>query len=145
VTFVKTVGTVFGETDAMAGREPPSPYFGDPNGAHWSAFPPSRADERGEETFEVSGLIRFRMPEHEVDLPLWGEGGLFPEESELLEAGLGLSGALIADIKAWGVAWNARRRTEGRGEAPEPRQERLVAEAEVLVDQIGRASCRERV
>ena len=136
VTFLKAVGTVVRETDAVAGREPPSPHFGDPDGAHWFAFPPSRAEQQDEETFEVCGVIRFRMPEDEVDLPLWDDGGLLPEESELLEVGLGLSAALIADVKAWGVAWNASRRAAGRGEAWEPRRDRLVAEAVVLVDRM---------
>ena len=34
-----------------------------------------------------------------------------PEEPELLESGLGISPALVADLQAWGARWNDTRPT----------------------------------
>ena len=122
----------------MSGHEPPPPYLGDyPNGAYWAALAPPGSAPGDETSFEVAGVIRFRMPEDDVDLPLWDDEGLMPWESELLEAGLGLSAALIADLKAWGVAWNASpRANDPAGEGRESRRERLAAEAALLVDRM---------
>ena len=72
-----------------------------------SAFPPSGA-QFDNDGVEVVGVIRFRMPEDEVDLPLWDDHGLLPAEPELLKSGLGISAALIADLLAWGAACNDR-------------------------------------
>jgi hypothetical protein len=77
--------------------------------------------------FEVVGVIRFRMPEDDVDLPLWDDDGLLPWETEILQAGLGVSRELIGDIKTWGVTWNAQ---------PTAGRDRLVAEAGVLVERM---------
>lgn len=123
----------------MSDRESPPPYFGDyPNGAYWSASLPPRIEMDDNAAFAVDGVVRFRMPEEDVDLPLWDDNGLLPEESELLQAGLGLSPALIADIKAWGVAWNANRRPQGPlREGRVASRKRLAAESAVLVDRMG--------
>ena len=122
----------------MSDRKPPPPYLGDyPNGAYWAALLPPGSAPGDETSFEVAGVIRFRMPEDDVDLPLWDDEGLMPWESELLEAGLGLSADLIADVKAWGVAWNASpRANDPAGEGRESRRERLAAEAALLVDRM---------
>ena len=118
----------------MSGRYPLSPYFGDyPNGRYISAFPAPGAG-LDDDDLEVRGVIRFRMPEHEVDFPLWDDEGALPEETELLEAGLGVSGVLVADLMAWGAAWNdGQPRTR---EEHERDRERLRAEAVVLVDRM---------
>ena len=74
----------------MSDRKSPPPYLGDyPNGAYWAALLPPGSAPGDETSFEVAGVIRFRMPEDDVDLPLWDDEGLMPWESELLEAGLG--------------------------------------------------------
>jgi hypothetical protein len=87
-------------------------------------------DAGDEETFEVLGIIRFCMPENEVDLPLWDDDGLLPWEPELLEAGLGISAKLTDDLKCWGAAWNSRRRVRD----PASQEERLRTEAGALVE-----------
>lgn len=60
---------------------------------------------------QVHGVVRFWMPEDDVDFPLWDDDGLLPEEPELLESGLGISPALVADLQAWGARWNDTRPT----------------------------------
>ncbi len=59
------------------------------------------------ETFDLpreGSLIRL-MGEHEVDVPLWGEGGLIFSDGDELAREWGVSAALVADIVAWGIAW----------------------------------------
>lgn len=110
----------------MSGRYPLSPYFGDyPHGRYVSAFSPP-GPQFDDHTYQVKGVLRFRMPEDEVDFPLWDDNGLLPEEDELLASGLGISAALVADLKAWGAEWN-------RGGSD---LERLRAEAGALVDRL---------
>ena len=86
------------------------------------------------EPFQVEGVIRFRMPEPEVDLPLWDDGGLLPEEPELLEAGLGVTADLVEELTSWGAAWNARHRVSDS----EAQEERLRDQAASLVEKVRR-------
>lgn len=121
----------------MSGRYPLSPYFGDyPNGRYISAFAPPGAPSPDDDDFEAAGVIRFRMPEEEVNFPLWDDNGLLPDDPELLESGLGLSAALVADLKTWGAEWNDRRSQA----CPDftVRRERLREKADVLIDRMRR-------
>jgi len=38
-------------------------------------------------------------------VPLWGEGGLIFNDGDELAREWGVSAALVADIVAWGIAW----------------------------------------
>ncbi len=63
--------------------------------------------DNDEETWDrprEGSLIRL-MGEHEVDVPLWAEGGLIFNDGEELAREWGVSAALVADIVAWGIAW----------------------------------------
>lgn len=119
----------------MSQQGPLSPHFGDyPHGRYVSAFPPPGARVDDDDGFEVEGVIRFRMPEEDVDFPLWDDGGLLPDEPEILQAGLGLSAGLVTDLKAWGAAWNdTQARTE---DARELHRDRLRAVAATLIDRL---------
>ncbi len=116
----------------MPTREPPSPHFGDPSGPHWSAFPPPGREDVDDEPLEIDGVLRFRMPEDEVDFPLWDDQGLLPEEPEILHEQLGLSLGLVADLMDWGRAWNAA----DRGEAGDRDRAELMSQAALLVDRL---------
>lgn len=103
----------------MKRRKPdlPPPYFGDPNGVHWSAVRPPPTPEDDELDFTVEGdRIRF-MWDYGVTIPLWVEGGAVPHEPEWSRRALGLSTALVDDLAAWGGAMehldaNPRLRTD---------------------------------
>lgn len=83
---------------------------------------------------QVHGVIRFWMPEDDVDFPLWDDDGLLPEEPELLESGLGISPALVADLQAWGARWNDTRPTpQAQADAG---RELLRTEANALVERM---------
>jgi hypothetical protein len=131
-----------GTMSLVSTPETPPPIFGDPDGPHWSAFPPPGTDPNEEESADDLALgqtrvIRFRMPEQDVDWPLWDDGGLMPDEPDLLEQTLGLSTRLVAALADWGTRWNANGRdwtcTEAERDA---RRGQCATEAAPLVTEL---------
>ena len=89
-------------------QQPPDRIFSPDGASGWIAMSPEgyRVDNE-EETCErprEGSLIRL-MGEHEVDVPLWGEDGLIFNDGDELAREWGVSAALVADIVAWGIAW----------------------------------------
>jgi hypothetical protein len=91
-------------------QPPPPGNIGDhPGGGfYWSAERPAPHAPDDDRTYDtVSGdAIRF-MWDYGVEVPLWSEEGLLPEDPEWLRDALGLSDPLIRDLSAWGRAMNA--------------------------------------
>ncbi len=72
-------------------------------GAGWTGGPPAGV-ERGDAQGQLVGdTIRF-MWDYGVDVPLWDERGLVPDEPAVLRDVLGLDDALADDLRAWGRA-----------------------------------------
>lgn len=83
---------------------PPPKHFGDyPNGSYWTAEGPtgSAEDDALDFTVEVDS-IKF-MWDYGVVVPLWDGNGLVPQEPKWLRNALGLSDALIRDLRDWGT------------------------------------------
>lgn len=119
----------------MGGKFPLSPYFGNyPDGPCISAFPPPGVTLDDDDELRVVGTLRFRMPEDDVDFPLWDDDGPMPDDPEDLHAGVGLSAHLVADLSAWGAAWNQRRGLSSQ--ELEAHRAGLRAEAVALVDRM---------
>jgi hypothetical protein len=73
----------------------------------WYAFPPPGYidEEEGERPVEATGIRM--MGEYGVTVPLWDVGGPLPDDPGYLERELGLSRQLVADLAAWGDAWDS--------------------------------------
>jgi hypothetical protein len=80
----------------------PPPYLGDPHGLHWAAYRQdgSVEDNAEAEDFTVEGT-RLRIMWDEGAGPLWGDGGLLPDDPAWLRQALGLSDSLIPDLRDW--------------------------------------------
>ena len=94
-----------GPTPPGRGEEPLSPYIGDPDGPHWSAFPPegwTPGEEEPDHTVHGDELRFFW--DYGVRVPLWDSHGLMSDDPAWLREALGLSDALVADLAAWGSA-----------------------------------------
>jgi len=83
---------------------PPPKHFGDyPNGSYWTAEGPTGSAEDDALDFTVEGnSIKF-MWDYGVVVPLWDGNGLVPQEPKWLHNALGLSDALIRDLRDWGT------------------------------------------
>ena len=69
-----------------------------------SAHRPGVADDVAPELGVDGDVIRF-MWDYGVTVPLWTDHeGLLPDDPEWLRGALGLSDALIEDLRAWGAA-----------------------------------------
>src|SRR5690606_28490687 len=81
---------------------PPPKHFGDcPNGSYWTAEGPTGSAEDDALDFTVEGnSIKF-MWDYGVVVPLWDGNGLVPQEPKWLHNALGLSDALIRDLRDW--------------------------------------------
>ena len=74
----------------------------------WYAFPPPghTEDAEGErEPAPVEGPEIRMMGEWGVTTPLWDANGPLDEDPDYLSRELGISQQLIADLAAWGEAW----------------------------------------
>lgn len=114
----------------------PPPYLGDyPHGAYWSAIPPEGSvdDDAEAEDFTVEGT-RLRIMWDEGAGPLWGDGGLLPDDPDWLRQALGLSHSLIADLRAWVRDMDAARE---RGQSQAPLDQRALQLAERLQAEVG--------
>ena len=119
--------------------EEPPPHLGDyPNGAYWSAVGDDTAEEECYPT--VSGrVIRF-MWDYTVQVPLWDEEGLLPEEPTWLRGELGLSDELIETLTRWGNDMTGADATlpDGPPERHREAYDELDRRARVLVERLRR-------
>ena len=109
------------------------PYPGD--GLHRVAHRPDRAvyDDAGADDLTVEGT-RLRIMWDEGAGPLWGDEGLLPDDPAWLRQALGLSDALVSDLRDWVHDMDT---AHGYGQSPPQLDARRVQLAERLQAEVG--------
>jgi len=106
------------------------------NAGGWYADPPpgARAPGPDPEDYTISGdTIRFSW-DYMVDVPLWDAEGGLPPDSDWLRRALGISGALVEELRRWDEEMCAL--IDHRRPTPKPALDQLNERAEQLVERL---------